>query len=103
QVAPVMLAALAVAAGLCRHALVYRTVTEATAAAGTGRLGIGAGARTVSGFAQWVIPFGAMSAANWLAFHAVRHMPEFGPRREHLGAIALTARAHAALNPSAVR
>src|SRR5947207_1418829 len=64
QLAPVMLAALAVAAGLCRHALVYRTVTEATAAADTGRLGIGAGARSVSGFAQWVIPFGAMSARD---------------------------------------
>jgi acetyl-CoA acetyltransferase/uncharacterized OB-fold protein len=102
QVAPVMLAALAVAAGLCRHALVYRTVTEASAAASTGRLGIGAGARTVSGFAQWVIPFGAMSAANWLALHAVRHMHEFGTRREHLGEIALTGRAHAALNPAAV-
>src|SRR5213594_3897683 len=102
QLAPVMLAALAVAAGLCRHALVYRTVTEATAAAGTGRLGIGAGSRTVSGFAQWVIPYGAMSAANWLALHAVRHMHEFGTRREHLGEIALTARAHAALNPAAV-
>src|SRR5919198_518617 len=103
QLAPVMLAALAVAAGLCRHALVYRTVTEATAAAGTGRLGIGAGSRSVSGFAQWVIPFGAMSAANWLALHAVRHMHEYGTRREHLGEIALTARAHAALHPPAVR
>jgi acetyl-CoA acetyltransferase/uncharacterized OB-fold protein len=102
QVAPVMLAALAVAAGLCRHALVYRTVTEATAAAGTGRQGIGSGQRTVSGFAQWVIPYGAMSAANWLALHAVRHMHEFGTRREHLGEIALAARAHAALNPAAV-
>ena len=102
QLAPVMLAALAVAAGLCRHALVYRTVTEATAAANTGRLGIGAGSRSVSGFAQWVIPFGAMSAANWLALHAVRHMHEYGTRREHLGEIALTARAHAALNPAAV-
>src|SRR5439155_1342320 len=47
-------------------------------------------------------PFGAMSAANWLALHAVRHMHEFGTRREHLGEIALTARAHAALNPAAV-
>jgi len=102
QVAPVMLAAMAVANGLCRHALVYRTVTEATAAAATGRLGIGAGQRAVAGFAQWVIPFGAMSAANWLALHAVRHMHEFGTRREHLGEIALTARAHAALNPAAV-
>jgi acetyl-CoA acetyltransferase len=102
QLAPVMLAALAVAAGLCRHALVYRTVTEATAAASTGRLGIGAGQRAVPGFAQWLIPFGAMSAANWLAFHAVRHMHEYGTRREHLGEIALAARAHAALNPAAV-
>ncbi len=103
QLAPVMLAALAVAAGLCRHALVYRTVTEATAAASTGRLGIGAGARSVSGFAQWVIPFGAMSAANWLALHAVRHMHEYGTRREHLGEIALTARAHGDLPRPAVR
>jgi acetyl-CoA acetyltransferase/uncharacterized OB-fold protein len=102
QLAPLMLAAVAVAAGLCRHALVYRTVTEASAAAATGRLGIGAGQRAVSGFAQWVIPFGAMSAANWLAFHAVRHMHEYGTRREHLGEIALTARAHAALNPAAI-
>jgi acetyl-CoA acetyltransferase/uncharacterized OB-fold protein len=102
QVGPVMLASLAVAAGLCRHALVYRTVTEATAAASTGRLGIGAGSRTVGGFQQWVIPFGAMSAANWLALHAVRHMHEFGTRREHLAEIALTARTHAALNPAAI-
>jgi len=102
QVAPVMQAALAVAAGLCRHALVYRTVTEASAAAGHGRLGIGAGSRHVTGFAQWEIPFGAMSAANWLALHAVRHMHEFGTTREQLAQIALTARAHAALNPAAV-
>ena len=102
QIAPVMHAALAIAAGLCRHALVYRTVTEASAAAGTGRLGIGAGARAIPGFAQWLIPFGAMSAANWVAFHAVRHMHEFGTTREHLGEIALAARAHAALNPAAV-
>jgi len=102
QVAPVMLSALAVAAGLCRHVLVYRTVTEATAQGAGGRVGIGAGSRAVSGFAQWVIPFGAMSAANWLALHAVRHMHEFGTKREHLGEIALAGRAHAALNPAAI-
>ena len=101
QIAPVMLAALAVGAGLCRHALVYRTVTEASAQVG-GRAGIGAGARSIGGFTQWLIPFGAMSAANWIAFHAVRHMHEFGTRREHLAEVALTARAHAALNPAAV-
>src|SRR5438874_2180073 len=102
QVARVMLSALAVAGGLCRHVLVYRTVTEATAQGAGGRVGIGAGSRAVSGFAQWVIPFGAMSAANWLALHAVRHMHEFGTKREHLGEIALAGRAHAALNPAAI-
>jgi acetyl-CoA acetyltransferase len=102
QISPVIHAALAVGAGLCRHALVYRTVTEATAAAGTGRLGIGAGSAEIRGFAAFFIPFGAMSAANWLALYARRHMHEFGTRREHLGAIALTARRHAAFNPKAI-
>ena len=102
QIMPIIQAALAVAAGLCRHALVYRTVTESTAAADTGRMGIGAGWREIRGFAAFFIPFGAMSAANWLALYARRHMHEYGTRREHLGAIALNGRRHAALNPSAI-
>jgi len=102
QISPIIHAALAVAAGLCRHALVYRTVTEASASAATGRRGIGAGAAEVGGFAAFFIPFGAMSAANWLALYARRHMHEFGTKREQLGLIATTARRHAALNPKAV-
>jgi acetyl-CoA acetyltransferase len=102
QIAPIIQAALAVAAGLCRHVLVYRTVTESSAAADTGRRGIGAGSAEISGFAAFFIPFGAMSAANWLALYARRHMYEFGTKKEHLGTIALTARQHAALNPKAV-
>ncbi len=102
QISPIIHAALAVAAGLCRHALVYRTVTEASAAADTGRRGIGAGSLEIGGFPAFFIPFGAMSAANWLALYARRHMHEFGTTKEQLGAIALTDRAHAALNPTAV-
>jgi len=102
QIMPIIHAALAVAAGLCRHALVYRTVTESTAAADTGRLGIGAGSREIRGFTAFFVPFGAMSAANWLALYARRHMHEYGTRREHLGAIALSGRRHAALNPAAI-
>ena len=56
------------------------------AAADTGRLGIGAGSHEIRGFAAFLIPFGAMSAANWLALYARRHMHEFGTTREHLGA-----------------
>lgn len=102
QISPIIHAALAVAAGLCRHALVYRTVTESTAAADTGRRGIGAGSLEVGGFTAFFIPFGAMSAANWLALYARRHMHEFGTTKEQLGAIVLTDRRHAALNPTAV-
>jgi acetyl-CoA acetyltransferase len=102
QIAPIIHATLAVAAGLCRHALVYRTVTEASAAADTGRRGIGAGSLEISGFTAFFIPFGAMSAANWLALYAQRHMYEFGTKKEHLGIVAITARRHAAFNPQAV-
>ncbi len=102
QIAPVIAASLAVAAGLARHVLVYRTVSEASAAAGHGRRGIGAGSREIGGFAAYFIPYGAMSAANWLAMNCMRHMHEFGTRREHLAAVALAGRRHAAMNPDAV-
>jgi len=102
QIGPLIGAALAVAAGLARHVLVYRTVSEATAQADTGRMGIGAGSRHIGGFGAYLIPYGAMSAANWIACYARRHMHEFGTTREQLGAIALAARKHAALNPDAV-
>jgi len=102
QISPIIHAALAVAGGLCRHALVYRTVTEATAAADTGRLGIGVGSHEIRGFGAFMIPFGAMSAANWLALYARRHMHEFGTTRRHLGLIATTARRHAKYNPKAI-
>ena len=102
QISPIIHAALAVGAGLCRHALVYRTVTEASASADTGRRGIGAGSAEIPGFTAFLVPFGAMSAANWLALYARRHMHEYGTKKEHLGIIALTDRKHAALNPAAV-
>src|SRR4029079_5027255 len=59
-------------------------------------------AHEIRGFAAFVIPCGAMSAANWLALYARRHMHEFGTTKQHLGIIATTARRHAALNPDAV-
>lgn len=102
QIMPIINAALAVGSRLCRHVLVYRTVTEATAAAEIGRRGIGVGSPTISGFAAWLVPFGAMSAANWVALYAQRHMHRYGTTREHLGAVAIMAREHAQFNPTAV-
>ena len=107
QLAAVINAVLAVSAGLARHVLVYRTVTEATEQGSGGRQGIGiggggGGAPRLGGSMQWSIPFRAYSAANWLAINAQRHMHEFGTTPEQLAMIAVNARRNAALNPKAV-
>ena len=108
QMRAVIAACLAVAAGLARHVLVYRTVSESTAQGSGGRQGIGGsgggagGAPRFSGFLQWTLPFGAVSAVNWLALVAERRVHEFGLTREQLGQIAVNARRNAAANPKAV-
>ncbi len=110
QMRALIAACLAVGAGLARHVLVYRTVTEATAQGGGGRQGIGGdgggdgggGVPRFSGFLQWMLPFGAVSAVNWIALVAQRRMHEFGLTRDQLAQIALNARRNAAENPAAV-
>jgi acetyl-CoA acetyltransferase len=113
QIRAVFAACLAVAAGLARHVLVYRTVTESTAQGRGGRqalgspgmggmAGSGGGPPRMAGFMQWTIPFGAVSAGNWLAQVARRRMHEFGLTREQLAQIALNGRRNASLNPKAI-
>jgi acetyl-CoA acetyltransferase len=107
QLGSVVTAAAAIAAGYCRHVLCFRTVTEASAQGGGGRAsvttgGSGRGGFRVGSFMQWSIPFGAPSAANWIALYAQRHFHEYGTTREQLGQIALNARKNAALNPKSI-
>ncbi|MWA02420.1 3-ketoacyl-CoA thiolase [Actinomadura sp. LD22] len=96
-------AMLAVAGGLARHVLCFRTLWEATHTElmRQGRLGAGGGGRA-GGSSAWIRPFGAVSAAHTLAQNAQRHFHRYGTTRETLGWIALNQRANAALNPSAV-
>jgi acetyl-CoA acetyltransferase len=49
-----------------------------------------------------MLPFGAASAANWIAMFAQRHFHEYGTTREQMAQIALNARKNAALNPNAI-
>ena len=84
------------------HVLVYRTVTEGTAQGTGGRQGIGGsgGGGAVprfGSFMQWSLPYGAVSAANWIAMVGQRRMHEFGLTREQLGQIAINGRRNAAL------
>ena len=105
QLGAVHKACLAVAAGLARHVVVFRTVVEGSggalragnAAGGGGGMGAGLPAQM-----RYLIPYGAGSAANWVACYAKRHMHEFGTTREHLGAIALNGRRFAAMNPNGI-
>jgi acetyl-CoA acetyltransferase len=65
-------------------------------------MGSGGGSYKASGFTQWVMPFGAPSASNWIGMMAQRHMYEFGTTREQLAQVALNGRANAARNPNAI-
>lgn len=105
QAGAVIAAMLAVAGGLCRHVLCFRTVWESTFATlqAAGRGGGGAGAGRVSGpLMEWRAPFGAMSAANWIAMYANQYFHRYGATREMLGWIALNGRANAVRNPAAI-
>jgi acetyl-CoA acetyltransferase len=96
----VIAAMLAVATGLCRHVLCFRTVWESSFAA----LGLhpGGGGRVSGSIHEWRAPFGAMSAANWIGMNANHYLHRYGAGREMLGWIALNGRANAARNPAAI-
>lgn len=92
-------AMLAVAGGLCRHVLCFRTLWESTATT----LGLGRAPGRVSGpLMEWRAPFGAMSAANWIGMHANHYFKRYGATREMLGLIAINGRTNAGRNPAAI-
>jgi acetyl-CoA acetyltransferase len=108
QLGSVITACAAVSAGYANHVLCFRTVTEGSAQGEKGRASVtmgggrGGGSFRAGGFMQWSLPFGAPSAANWIAMCAQRHFHEFGTTREQLAQIALNGRRNAALNPKAI-
>ncbi len=108
QLGSVINACLAVASGLARHVLCFRSVYEGSAQGKEGRSAVmpggggGRGGFRASGFMEWVLPFAAPSAAIWIAMFAQRHFHEFGTTREQLAQIALNARKNAGVNPKAI-
>jgi len=111
QLGSVINACLAVACGLARHVLCFRSVWESTAQGEGGRAGIGLDGggggsgkrpRAGGGMLEFTLPFRSYSAANWIAMYAQRHFHEYGTTREQLAQIALNARRNAQLNPKAI-
>lgn len=90
----------AVAAGLCRHVLCFRTVWESTFS--TLRLSRGGGLRVSGAMAEGRMPFGAMSASSWIGMHANQYLHRYGATREMLGWIAVNGRTMAGRNPAAI-
>jgi len=103
----VIAAMLAVAAGLARHVLCFRTVWQASYAArvraeasgDASPYGMPVSPGRVPGYSG---PYGEGSAVIPLAMRASNHFARYGTTRQTLGWIALTQRANAALNPNAI-
>lgn len=102
QIGPAIEACMAVSLGLANHVVVYRSVWESTAQAAGGRASVLFGGGKLPPQLEYLAPFGALSATNWLAMPAQRYMHEFGLTRQQLGTIAVNARSNAGRNPDAV-
>ncbi len=102
QSGAIVAAMLAVASGLCRHVLCFRTVWESSYAALVREGKWAQPAARATGMTEYLAPFGAMSAANWIAVQASRYFHRYGGDRTTLGWVAVNARANAARNPEAV-
>lgn len=102
QMAPLMVAAMAVATGQARHVMVFRALTESSSQTAGRRASVATGSGRMGDWLSWLIPMGAFSAANWSAMFATRYMHEFGMTREDLGTQCVLQRANAALNPRAL-
>lgn len=101
QLGAVAAAATAVRTGSARHVICFRTVYEAAALARPDEYPPLRRSK-VDSYSQWLVPFNALSAANWTAQYAMRHVKRYGLKREQLAQIALTDRANAAVNPRAL-
>ncbi|GLW51537.1 lipid-transfer protein [Streptomyces sp. NBRC 14336] len=99
--ATVQQAALAVASGAAEAVVCYRAFNERSGR----RFGSGVQHREPSAEGAalgWVLPFGLLTPASWVAMAAQRYLHTYGlTPEEAFGPVAVTARRYAATNPAA--
>ncbi|MCB5912269.1 lipid-transfer protein [Streptomyces pinistramenti] len=98
--ATVQQAALAVACGLADVVVCYRAFNERSGR----RFGSGVQQREPSAEGAalgWMLPFGLLTPASWVAMAARRYLHTYGLTPEAFGQVAVTDRRHAARNPAA--
>lgn len=100
QLGAVINAVAAIAAGLAKHVLVFRTVAEYSARSWPKPPpGDWSKAPRLMGVHQWTGPFGAMPPPVRFAMQAQRYFHETGTGPEQLAQVAINARRNATLNP----
>ncbi len=98
----VMQAAMAVATGVCKVAVVYRAMNERSGF----RFGQGGLINTdpnsfETAHFNWYFPYGLQTPASWVAMCAQRYMFEYGATTEDFGRVSVAGRDFAATNPKA--
>lgn len=96
----VAMAAMAIVNGLANTIVLFRAMNGRSGVrmGGTGQ----APSQYVGGGAQFTAPYGLFGPPSMYALMARAHMAKFGTTSRQLGAIAVTLRKHAALNPRAM-
>lgn len=104
HLSPLFHGIMAIANGLARHVIIFRTVAQATARAASRQSTLMSGQRSsrVDGNNAWTVPFNAHSPINTFGLYAQAYFDKYGATSEQLGAIAVNGRRNAAHNPNAV-
>lgn len=102
----VLQAKMAVEAGVASTVVCYRAFNERSGMRFGQGFGVGFGSSTAGLSAetdQWglSVPFGLRTAAGWIGMYAQRYMWEYGATSVDFANVSVSARAHAATNPSA--
>ena len=95
---------MAIATGLCRHVLCFRTVAQASArmTSRASTLLTGNRSRVDPGNNAFTVPYHAHSPVNLWALYAQAYFDKYGASEEQLGWVAVNGRAHAQHNPNAL-
>lgn len=95
---------MAIASGLARHVLCFRTVAQASArqTSRASTLLTGNRARVDPGNNAFTVPYHAHSPVNLWALYAQAYFDKYGVGEEELGWVAVNGRRHAQHNPNAV-
>lgn len=96
--ATVMHAAMAVATGVAKYVLCFRSLKPAS---GTVRYGRPA-SMPIDAHWSYTMPFGFASPTSWVAMFTTRWMHETGATQEDLASVALVCRENAVVNPRAI-